>query len=287
MINKETHNQSFINMWRHLQDMKVENNSFMLELHDESLKNFRLEDLATDDKSKRIDLMNRITFECQRNIWFFFRELIRIPNPIAFHSCQLPVGQINYILNPTELNMIYAYEKGINLITKLDNVPKGIRTTLRLLEFYSHLFGSQDDNYVISYDDDSIDDNLRYYMIRNANFSTFPMSSADITNKSYAIRTDAGFNIHAPEKYYKNIFLHVDKEEYNKENFYKTLFDMMSRNNLHTIQSNIHGYIVKKEENLSTYEKMIERMMFDPLPITWELYDNPDMVTTKNKIYFQ
>ena len=50
MYNTKTKNLSFITMWHYLQDQGIENNIFMLELKDESLINFDITDLYTNDK---------------------------------------------------------------------------------------------------------------------------------------------------------------------------------------------------------------------------------------------
>ena len=79
MIHKTTKNPSFLNMRYFLQDNNVENDSFMLELYDESLENFDISDLSTGDNKAREALISRVIKECQKNIWFFFREVVRIP----------------------------------------------------------------------------------------------------------------------------------------------------------------------------------------------------------------
>ena len=53
MYNTKTKNTSFINMWRYLQEINVENNIFMLELKDESLIDFDTEYLSTCGQGER------------------------------------------------------------------------------------------------------------------------------------------------------------------------------------------------------------------------------------------
>ena len=173
MINKNTQNKSFINMWRYLQTEEVENNIFMLTLNDESLRDFKLEDLCTNDKDKRSILFQKIHEECRQNIWFFFRELIKIPNPVAYHSHQNSICDSYYVLNPDEMKIIYAYEHDISILKKIDDVPKGIKTTIYLLELYHYLFRSDNEYGILSYSN-YINFISSLNIILNTNMSSIP-----------------------------------------------------------------------------------------------------------------
>ena len=74
MIHYCTTNKSFIYMHKVLKEMGIKNNLFMLQLYDRELLHvdpFR-EDLSEEIKS-------RIHYEISRNIWYYFREIVRIP----------------------------------------------------------------------------------------------------------------------------------------------------------------------------------------------------------------
>ena len=136
MINKETTNKSFINMWHYLQDLNVENNSFMLELKNKDLKN-------KDITSK--DIEQEVFKECTNNIWFFFREYVKLIYPISMNNSDhlyMP-----FVLTPENMAMIYLYDKGVNFIKdkRLYNSKNniGLGTTLRLLEIYNYTFRNE------------------------------------------------------------------------------------------------------------------------------------------------
>ena len=282
MIQTKTENQSFINMWRYLQDMNVENCTFMLELYDESLKNFRLSDLETDDKKARADLLKKVHEECQRNIWFYFREIVRIPNPVAFYSHQNSISESCYILNPTEMKMIYAYQHGISLINKINEMPRGIHTTLYLLELYSSFFGPENNTCIISYNDESAQQR-RFLNNASTKFTVFPSLEFDETRVIVSIASSQGDKVYLPHEKYNNVFLFVDRN-YSKENFYQNLYELkFAKDN----PSNIYGCIINKKTELTEYEKIIEKMMISPLPIDTVLFDNTILAIDKSKIYFQ
>lgn len=263
MIYKETKNKSFINMWRYLQDKGVENNSFMLELHDESLKNFKLEDLYIDDKNKRLKLIEKIKNECKNNIWFFFREIVRIPNPIAYNSNLNSIEPSYYILNPTEMMMIYAYDNNISLINKRTNKHQGIRTTLQLLELYTYFFKIIQDTIIMSYCKYK-EENLRDYGLYDNLFNIFP--DLDFYNeiKNNIVypnaRSETGNIINIPNHNFTEIFIYVNHGDYDKEKYYKNLYDLKFDK---TYTSNIHGYIDYDiiKPMYKTYEEIIEKLM--------------------------
>ena len=136
MINKETTNKSFINMWHYLQDLNVENNSFMLELKNKDLKN---KDITNKD------IEQEVFEECVNNIWFFFREYVRLIYPISMNSIE-PL-YMPFVLTPENMAMIYLYDKGVNFIkdkrlySGRNNI--GLGTTLRLLEMYNYIFRNE------------------------------------------------------------------------------------------------------------------------------------------------
>lgn len=134
MFNTKTKNESFIYMWHHLQDKNIENNIFMLRLDDKSLIDFDVSQLYTDDKEKRTKLLEKVVNECKNNIWFFFREVVRIPNILSM-DVGWKSNTIRFVLNKDLLILIYAYEHKFSILTK-STMTRGYTTLIYLLEIY-------------------------------------------------------------------------------------------------------------------------------------------------------
>jgi hypothetical protein len=100
MYKENTENTSFLEMSKLLKIMGVENNMFMLYQKDETLQDPFGYDLTTYETDKIIE-------ESKNNIWYFLREVIRIPYGTAFLS--------KFILNPSNMAMIYFLEKKVNI----------------------------------------------------------------------------------------------------------------------------------------------------------------------------
>lgn len=90
MLQYNSKNLSAVKLSALLDDMGVENNDFFLELHDEKLLNVDPWDDNLDDVTKA-----RITREISCNIWYFLREVCRIPEagstPFEFHRGNLAI----------------------------------------------------------------------------------------------------------------------------------------------------------------------------------------------------
>lgn len=291
MINTNTTNKSFINMWRYLQDKNIENNSFMLELHDESLKDFKLEDLEIEDKGKRYTLLEKVKAECKRNIWFFFREIVRIPNPVAISSHQQELGQVHYILNPFEMAMIYSYEKKINFLSRLyGDVHRGMKTTVNLLEYYTYLFHKPDfpsREGILSIDYFPHAWSKRRDTILHTNFLVFPdiEYTTDICDNIVKPDNVAGKHIiDIKEGNYQNIFMSIDNL-HDTENLLHNLFKLKFYSSMDTnIYGCIRGFCSDKTSNM---EKMLAHFMIQVIPfVVMEdiLYGNKQTID-KGKIY--
>lgn len=103
----KTTNKSFINMWRHLQRHNISNNLFMLKTLDKDLVDFSIEKFLSMDKEDpyyRI-YKKKIIDEARENIWFYFRELIMIPDEDSLG------GYKHFELNQITMQMIYLYEQ--------------------------------------------------------------------------------------------------------------------------------------------------------------------------------
>lgn len=122
-----TKNKSFIKMRQYLQDNNIENNLFMLETKNKDLIGIdiieKLNTLEGEELKKfRID----ITEECKNNIWFYFREVLRLAKPLGFTIDDIKYeNSIPFTLNPYFMAIIYAYEKGLNFFAQAPNGTEG------------------------------------------------------------------------------------------------------------------------------------------------------------------
>ena len=84
-----TKNRSFLKMSQTLRMAGVKNNKFMLMLHDESLVG--LNPFASDLTAKQ---KIAIYTECCKNIWYFIREVVRIPGEGDPFPYELNLGNL-------------------------------------------------------------------------------------------------------------------------------------------------------------------------------------------------
>ena len=75
MIHSDTTNKSFLKMHFILKNMGISNNTFFLQLYDETLHDIDPldEDHLTPEQKLRVHL------EIQKNPWYYFREIVKIP----------------------------------------------------------------------------------------------------------------------------------------------------------------------------------------------------------------
>lgn len=75
MIQYNTKNKSFLRMHYILKSMEIENNTFFLQLYDESLIDINPldEDNLSDEQKLRVHI------EITKNPWYYFREIVKIP----------------------------------------------------------------------------------------------------------------------------------------------------------------------------------------------------------------
>ena len=73
MIHYQTKNISFLKVHHLLKKKGVKNNTFFLELYDETLA-----EVDPFDPNLTQDQKDRIIVECARNIWYFIRECVTI-----------------------------------------------------------------------------------------------------------------------------------------------------------------------------------------------------------------
>ena len=77
-----TSNKSFLQVAMDLKTLGVREWYFMLEIKDPSLINvdpFAVRE-GTDEPTLTKDQISRITIECVHNIWYYLREVVRIPD---------------------------------------------------------------------------------------------------------------------------------------------------------------------------------------------------------------
>ena len=74
-IQKNTKNRSFLAMYKILRDLGIKNNKFFLRLYDKAL----LDVDPFDEEHLSKEMKARIIREVKINPWYFFREIVRIP----------------------------------------------------------------------------------------------------------------------------------------------------------------------------------------------------------------
>ncbi|MDE6209591.1 MAG: hypothetical protein K2M73_07985 [Lachnospiraceae bacterium] len=114
----ETKNASFLRLAGLFKHMGIENNSFMLALHDTSLQGVdpHSEDLSTE-------LMHKIAVESNVNPWYFFREVMRLPppagpNPIMLRANRANISAIWLFLNHITYLLIQPRQTGKSAVVQ-------------------------------------------------------------------------------------------------------------------------------------------------------------------------
>jgi hypothetical protein len=112
----KTQNKSFINMWRFLQRNKIQNNIFMLQTNRKELVDFSIEKYRSMDRDDPYfnTYRSMIIDEAKENIWFYFRELVVIPDENSIN------GYKHFELDDKSMLMIYLFEKNKSFINLSD-----------------------------------------------------------------------------------------------------------------------------------------------------------------------
>lgn len=155
MIQYNTKNNSFLKMYYILKDFGIKNNSFFLELKDESL--IDVDPLSEDlDKITQLKVHNEIS----NNIWYYLREIVRIPTVGEKRRFELTRGT---------LALTWAIMKNISSILVL---PRQCYKTYSICAVYTYLFywGCRNTEFMLfSYSDAILQSNLqRLKEIRDA-----------------------------------------------------------------------------------------------------------------------
>ncbi len=93
IINTQTKNRSWVKMAAMYREMGIENNSFLLALHNPDLQGI---DPFSEDLTLEQQIL--IAAECKENPWFFFRECIRVPVQGSDESVPLEANRGNIAL---------------------------------------------------------------------------------------------------------------------------------------------------------------------------------------------
>lgn len=102
-IHYETSNSSFLRVAEIYNQMGIQNCAFHLSLLDSSLKDV---DLTRDDLDNIT--LAKVIVECQRNPWYFFREVLRVPVPGSINPIKFRADRANIALYWLFLNHVLS-----------------------------------------------------------------------------------------------------------------------------------------------------------------------------------
>jgi hypothetical protein len=148
MIHFSTQNNSFLKMYKILQEFGVEDNTFFLRLDDETLLNID----PLDEKNLTQEQKIRIHYEIKNNPWYYFREIIRIPTSGEKRMFELTRGT---------LAILWSI---INDLSSFVVLPRQCYKTYTVAIAYSWLFywGTTDTEFTFfSYADSILQGNLQ------------------------------------------------------------------------------------------------------------------------------
>lgn len=107
----------------------------ILSTKNEMLKNFDFDKLHSDDDIDK-DYFVAVREECNKNIWFFFREIARVPS--IYHG-----DGKQFEITPVSFSMILAYTQGVDFIASSLFPQSQMRETLILLALYEFACSSK------------------------------------------------------------------------------------------------------------------------------------------------
>lgn len=124
-----TTNLSFLQIAKDLKTLGVKNNKFFLKTYDPVL-------IGVDVYSQNLspDIIARIHNECLRNIWYYLREVARIPNEGGALG---PGSGVKFMLNRANLASTYLFT---NHIPNYLVIPRQVGKTQSTLSTLSHTF---------------------------------------------------------------------------------------------------------------------------------------------------
>lgn len=187
----KTQNVSFKKMRELLQDSYIENNEFMMQVNNETLKEFDLSILFKENDDNRKALISLITEECANNIWFFFREILPFniqsyDDDNLYNLSEIP----RFRLSLVSMIMIYLYSTGKNFAIQkcyMDslvdtNMIRIAEQTLAMLSLYEYLFSSNSNSSLI-YTTNQKGDDLYNFIERQYN-TIMSITSKGLINRS-------------------------------------------------------------------------------------------------------
>lgn len=150
-----TSNKSFLQVAKDLKTAGVKNWYFMLEIKDPSL--ISVNPYAVDKEGRTTctkDQISRITIECLNNIWYYLREIARIP------SAGCPEG-VPYIANRGNIAQTWCLKNGIDSWLCLPRQQGKTKSALSA-QTWAYSFGTTSSTFIfINKDADNAKQNLR------------------------------------------------------------------------------------------------------------------------------
>lgn len=133
-IHSQTTNPSFLKMYKLLGSLGVENRDFFLAIYDRRLIGVDPYDENLDDETKL-----RVLAECQRNYWYFIREVVRI---------EVPGGTKPYMLHRGNLAISWCLINNLNFYAELPRQNgKSVSVDIALLWLYN--FGTSNSTMLV------------------------------------------------------------------------------------------------------------------------------------------
>jgi hypothetical protein len=148
MLHYNTKNVSFLKLYYLLKEFGIQNNSFFLELYDESLLNINPLDEDSLTKEQKI----RVHAEISRNPWYYIREIVRIPTAGVKQPFELTRGT---------LAICWSI---INNISSIVILPRQCFKTYTVMVMYGwfYYWGTSDTDFLLfSYNDSILQANLQ------------------------------------------------------------------------------------------------------------------------------
>ncbi len=148
MISEKTNNLSFLKMQYNLQDDGCVNFYMINEVNDKSLDGvdvYRHLFEIRNDSVRKNDFIFRVMQECRDNIWYFFREVVRIPTQLNKET-YIDSNLAMFPLTPKSAMMIQLYNNEIGFSTYSNTLNYNEVYTMLLLILYKEFFAIYNNN---------------------------------------------------------------------------------------------------------------------------------------------
>lgn len=148
MYDYNTRNKSFLEVHEQLKKLGVENNSFFLKL-----QNTELQGVDPYDPSLNADIKRLIIEECRNNIFYFMREVVRLPG--------MGGDGMPFRLDKGSLAALYSFSirQNFYLMKSRQLLTSG---TIKALSTWVFMFGTQEGVSLYSHKDHISSQNLTY-----------------------------------------------------------------------------------------------------------------------------